>query len=305
MVTGGSLNEIFTKRAEALAANICQIHDGSEALHQTRVASRRLREVIPLLPSQVDTEGKLERDVRRLTRRLGRLRELDVLSFLIRDFGRDGRHSPAALAGVSSLVQELRESAREGLAVRLPQAKLERLIQRLMSTAKNLRWTEERGRHWSNPGARRAWLWALDARVSRRGADVRSAIHNVGSVYSPRLHEVRIALKKFRYALELDVEARQLPLTGDLTLLKAGQDVLGHLHDLEGLIECSRQAQVSLLPDDLRTSRQLKLFVRAVEDQCRNLHGQFMRDRSGLAAITRRNGTKSLRPLPAVRRAAG
>ena len=141
-MTGGRLNEIFTKRVEALAASICLIHDGPEAVHQTRVASRRLREVIPLLPSQVDTEGKLERGVRRLTRRLGRVRELDVLWFLIRDFSRDGRHSPAALAGVSSLVQELRESAREGLAVRLPQAKLERLIQRLTSTAKNLRWTE-------------------------------------------------------------------------------------------------------------------------------------------------------------------
>jgi CHAD domain-containing protein len=116
---------------------------------------------------------------------------------------------------------------------------------------------------------------------------------------------VRVALKKLRYALELDVEARQLPLTGDLTILKASQDVLGHLHDLEGLIECSRQVQVSLLPDDLRTSRELKLFVRAVEEQCRNLHGQFMRDPSGLIAITRRNETKGSRPLPAVRRAVG
>ena len=208
---------------------------------------------------------------------------------------------------MGSLVRDLREGARERLVVRIGQTKLERLIQRLKSTAKDLQSIEERGGRWSDPGARRAWLLALDARVSRRGADVRSATNNAGAVYSPRLHEVRIALKKFRYALELQVEARQLPLAGDLTSLKATQSVLGHIHDLEGLIECSRQAQVSLLPGDLRRTRELKSFVRAVEDQCRNMHAQFMRDRSRLVAITRRNGTKSSRPLPApaMRKAAG
>src|SRR2546430_8912482 len=49
--------------------------------------------------------------------------------------------------------------------------------------------------------------WAIDARVNRRAASVLGALDTAGSIYlQERLHDVRIALKKFRYALEISFE---------------------------------------------------------------------------------------------------
>ena len=47
----------------------------AEALHQARVASRRIREALPL---EIRPPRKLMRQVRRITRALGPVRELDV-----------------------------------------------------------------------------------------------------------------------------------------------------------------------------------------------------------------------------------
>jgi hypothetical protein len=49
-----------------------------------------------------------------------------------------------------------------------------------------------------------AWIWALEARVVRRAAAVRSAIEAASIVYVPdRIHDIRIAVTKLRCALEL------------------------------------------------------------------------------------------------------
>src|SRR6266704_224163 len=53
------------------------------ALHRTRGASRRLRELIPVLQLDHNVARKLGRRLRKITRRLGAIRELDVLLLLI------------------------------------------------------------------------------------------------------------------------------------------------------------------------------------------------------------------------------
>ena len=49
-------------------------------VHQARVASRRLREAVPVLAAGLkhSKAGKASRKIRRLTRALGTVRELDV-----------------------------------------------------------------------------------------------------------------------------------------------------------------------------------------------------------------------------------
>ena len=65
-------------------------------------------------------------------------------------------------------------------------------------------------------------MWALDARIARRAARVRSTIDVAGVIYVPaNMHEVRIALKKLRYAAELSRDAGR-PIAADLAALKAG-----------------------------------------------------------------------------------
>ena len=54
----------------------------ARSLHQARVATRRLRAALPLVASGPKAE-KLARSVRRLTRALGPIRELDVAQALL------------------------------------------------------------------------------------------------------------------------------------------------------------------------------------------------------------------------------
>ena len=64
-------------------------------------------------------------------------------------------------------------------------------------------------------GHKRAAVWAVEARVARRAASVRSAIAAAGAVYAPeQLHVVRIALKKLRYSVELASEGRHKHTSG-------------------------------------------------------------------------------------------
>ena len=71
--------------------------------------------------------------------------------------------------------------------------------------------------HLNASGPERAWLSTLEARLARRAGRVRAAIEATGAVYVPeRLHGVRIAAKKLRYAAELAADVPRHPITADI-----------------------------------------------------------------------------------------
>src|SRR3954471_12177403 len=88
---GSYIMPVLTRRSELLKSRIDRfsralngVDKGDvRALHRTRVASRRLRELIPVLQLDHATAHKLNRRLRRVTARLGVVRELDVLMLLI------------------------------------------------------------------------------------------------------------------------------------------------------------------------------------------------------------------------------
>ncbi len=65
-------------------------------VHQARVASRRLREAVPVLSTGLkgSKAGKATRKIRRLTRALGTVRELDVTLLLLDELSRSRLTSP-------------------------------------------------------------------------------------------------------------------------------------------------------------------------------------------------------------------
>jgi len=77
------------------------LEDGDvRAVHRTRVASRRLREVLPILQLDPEVSEKLSRRLRKVTQRLGVVRELDVLLALIDELAGSDRYPTTALARV-------------------------------------------------------------------------------------------------------------------------------------------------------------------------------------------------------------
>jgi CHAD domain-containing protein len=137
--------------------------------------------------------------------------------------------------------------------------------------------------------------WAIDARVAQRSARLNEAMIAAGAVYLPeRLHDVRIASKKLRYALELWERLRGERNTPPVRALKRVQALLGRMHDLQVLIERAREVQASLTPPSLSTWRELDELVVALEDMCRRLHARYVRERGALESLTRRAATSNL-----------
>jgi CHAD domain-containing protein len=248
------------------------------SVHQARVASRRLRAALPVLGVRADATalGRVRRQVRRITRALGPVRELDVALANLEAFAPRALVSPRALARVrQALVAERQTRRREMLNAVTPIA-LEKLRKRLTGVAQV-------------PANRVVPQEELDEavrRVARRAATLADAIAHAGGIYLPdRLHRVRVAAKKLRYALEIDRELRRSRSVARINRLKALQDRLGRMHDLEILIDRVRGVQGSLAERERSTALALDALIRAMEQDCRADHAVYMRERSSLQKL--------------------
>lgn len=256
------------------------------AVHRTRVASRRLREVVPVLQMEPRAAHRLTRKLRKLTRRLGHVRELDVLGFLLDELQESGRFPGRALERIRDEVATARRECQDELADAGFDEELRKVSRKLEQVLGRLR------RDGDTAERTRAMRWAIDARIARRAAALKEAIAEAGNVYLiGRLHAVRITLKKLRYGVEVAEEVAGLKASADLRLLKGEQQVLGRLHDLQVLIDRIRRAQGSLEPPDVVVWRALDLLIRELDTSCRRLHAKYMHDRPALLQLCDRLGS--------------
>ena len=217
----------------------------------TGPASRRggCANCCPCCSSTTMTARKLGRRLRKVTRRLGAVRELDVLLLLI-----DELHGPPR---PQRRARARRRRRREATATSARKRLRDAAADRRAAPARREARTRGRAsceRCRGDAGARRRAQLALGARRARRRARraLRAAIDDAGAVYLPeRLHAVRIALKKLRYALELVDRAAGRARARRAAALKRGQELLGRLHDLQVLIDRVRQVQASLTPPNV------------------------------------------------------
>jgi CHAD domain-containing protein len=290
-------HDLLRRRLERFTRSLPGLGPGGEvrALHAARVASRRLRELLPILQLDNDVTHKLSRRLRKVTKRLGTVRELDVLHGLIDELYETGRHDQAALARIAEGVGRERELTRQKLLGRKQQlAELKQIARKLDRAADTLELLGET----SPPGHGhpRGWRWALDARIAHRAAALSDASRRAGALYlAERLHTVRIAIKKLRYALELSAEVSGNKTTPELRTLKRAQDLLGRLHDSQMLMNRVRQVQASLVPPNLSAWRELDALVATLENKCRLLHARYMRDRAAINAIAERLAVQTAR----------
>ena len=84
--------------------------DDVHALHRTRIATRRLRELLPMLQLDAAVSDKLSRRLRKVTEQLGHVRELDVLNVLVDELRESDRHAPEALSRIASGIEEERKA---------------------------------------------------------------------------------------------------------------------------------------------------------------------------------------------------
>jgi CHAD domain-containing protein len=284
-------SELLKKRVDQFTRVLHGMEKGDvRALHQARVVSRRMRELVPMLQLERSTGRKLGRRLRKITTRLGAVRELDVLLLQIDELHVSGRRGSGGLGRVGVRVSKARDQARKRLVAQLPRSAMARLARKLDRIADGLTDTERS----SSKAAARSWRWAIEARVAKRAERLAAAMADAGALYLPeRLHTVRIAAKKLRYAVELSTEAAGERSGADLRVLKRAQDLLGRMHDAQMLIEQVRETQASLAPPSVTVWRELDTLIASLEDDCRRLHARYMRMRDELAAVAHRRSDQA------------
>src|SRR5262245_42267935 len=108
------------------------------AVHRTRVSTRRLRELLPILQLDDGSVTKLSHQLRKVTRRLGRVREADVMLLLIAELHESGRFSESALRLVRDAARVARDEARAKMPPKQTAAAFHRIVRKLDRAARKL-----------------------------------------------------------------------------------------------------------------------------------------------------------------------
>ena len=206
------------------ASQLPLIRDGnSEAIHQGRVATRRLREGLRLLNQDKDGHVQQALETARMAgRTLGPVRELDVLADVLRRFE---LRVPAAAAGAATVAAALRNEQRDAR---------KRMIKSLDRIDLSTLHVDDphRLRPWVAP-RHAGWRDRLIARIQRLGSSLEDELAHASGVYLPnRSHRLRVVVKKLRYAVEAAADTGTWHAPAALRVLRRAQSRLGDLHDL-------------------------------------------------------------------------
>src|SRR3954466_11291575 len=170
---------LLQQRLAALRRTLPGARNGDGgALHQARVATRRLREALPLV-----TAGKpgrrLERAARDLTGVLGTVRELDVALQMLDDLPRKNGVPAAAVACLRRAINEERRGWQRETTKRIDEYDVDRLQRKALQA---LHKKSGRGGH---PADRQAQIAAARRRAARRAARLEAVVDAAGAMYLP------------------------------------------------------------------------------------------------------------------------
>lgn len=267
------LASVVERRAAALRKHLPAALAGEvTGVHQARVASRRLRETLPILAGAgAGASRRAQRAVRRVTRALGPVREMDVALDVLASHVKV--HPDEVVEGmvVRGWLDRLRADHREAMLEALDELQVARLWARIERLDGLLAPIDDE--------TMAPLLRALGGRIEQRALALAAEVARTGVLYAPEpLHGVRIATKKLRYALELAGELRpHWPTAAVVRALKRHQDLLGRIHDLEVLSGLADRACAEA-PRRVHAAR----LVGDWQRECRELHARYLRTRVAL-----------------------
>jgi CHAD domain-containing protein len=276
--------QTITALASSLRRNASTLTSASQrakrgevrGIHRLRVATRRLREALPASAELVAADSDdIARDLRKVTKGLGPVRELDVARTVLADFAEREAWPEAVVARVDEYCERLRDRALAGAAEAIDgfdakdvRKNLEAVLAKLEKINKAEKPEHPTGK--SSLGTRRREA----ARILAR------RIEEAGTLYSPTaLHEIRIAAKKLRYVVELTGE----PAPGSLRRLRALQSGLGRMHDAQVLQH--RIQELAATSGDRGLVATLTSMERTLETTCREWHAKLLKNLPGIRAL--------------------
>lgn len=227
-----TLASLLDEQASVLRTQLSAVYDGgADAVHDSRVATRRIRELlalVPVIPGR-DGESDVASGYQEMGRALGKVRDIDVQIALIKDLE---VHAPET---APSLVVVRQDHERRRL----------KRMRRLIKTLERL--DVDALLHFVGDGhpaglrtrlTSRGWQQQIRRLAVERSHTALDAIAHATGVYFPRrAHNARIAIKQLRYAGEIALRAGFGDMQSAISALKRGQEILGDLHDKQVLAD--------------------------------------------------------------------
>ena len=228
--TDGKLCALGRKRLEKFAALMPRVvvTDDAKLIHDVRVWSRRLQQILSVLAPQSSKKNKprkLMRGLRSIRKILGRPRNLDVMTELVQE---------KIAAASNPVARDAWDLLRAHLGKRRARA-VERSREKfrefdLVNFADRARILIDGGAEMLEDGLQKSVAGAL--------ADWRDAIATAKAQPKPQeMHALRIAGKRLRYRVELLAELGDGPAKARVKSLRLLQDRLGGWHDRQVLLE--------------------------------------------------------------------
>jgi inorganic triphosphatase YgiF len=231
-----AIQAILRSCIEQWSANEAAAHDGGdpEGVHQMRVAIRRLRSGFSVFGRLLDPEARawLSGEAKAIVSSLGPARDWDVFLTELLAPVRSARSNDAQLARLAEAAETARAKGYAQARAAIEAPSYTRYLLQLGQ------WIE--ARRWRDGATERGHAW-LDRPIVDFAAHVLGKRHrkalglgrHFADLAAGERHQVRIALKKLRYASEffqaLFSKRHTKPYLG---ALKELQDDLGHLNDV-------------------------------------------------------------------------
>jgi CHAD domain-containing protein len=262
--------------------------DDIVAIHDFRVASRRLQEALDLLYPQPRSKRlqKLRRRIRRSRRALSDLRNCDVVMQHVKEFS--AKSSPAQQHTWTAFEEYLQKRRLDdfqngvGKLSRINLADLYvRLEESLAATEQSLLKTQPES---AADGKAREMHGSLHSRVTHalqlRWKNVSEQLAATESGESgASLHGIRIASKRIRYLIEVIRELKIADTRGMLGHLRRVQSALGDWHDIEVLEQMISEmvARPEFLRKNIKLAIELTRLMLKTEKIKQAYHDRYMR----------------------------
>ncbi|WP_430514201.1 CHAD domain-containing protein [Pannonibacter phragmitetus] len=216
------------------ARMVCLTSTDNEGPHQLRIGFRRLRTAFKLFRPVLDPRrtGALDLQASRFAAAAGALRDLDVLSDEIT--APLASHAPEGI-NIPLLLEQLgkdRQAARQGLKTELASTVFNSFLLEIGSYCETAGWRKEEDTRQAEQLGEPVIFFASEA-IGKRWRKVQSYGRRLDTLSRTERHDMRKALKKFRYGLEFF--ASLFPSEARKTFLKQLrklQDVFGYLNDV-------------------------------------------------------------------------
>jgi CHAD domain-containing protein len=264
---------LFRQAIHDLNEHLPGLRDGAEvAIHQSRVAIRRLRESFALVRDAYHHRvlDDVEERLGEVFKTLGRARDADSAQRLIQYVEARVPLASAPLGQMRATTAREQQAARRRLIKKLESVRLESALSQLMHA-----------RHRRPLFGGDGWRATVQQQMRGRGGEALHAMERAGGVYFPkRSHTARVAIKRFRYAVEL-AESTGLRTENDaVRVLRKAQNALGEAHDREVLIK-----KLAKVASDDNGEKEVLAVEQFLDGEIASFHQKYLSVRPRIAEI--------------------